>query len=467
MCERNPREGTFSHPFEVLDFSLIPRVVIDDATSTWVKVCSGGSLGSRLLTSCHFSLEETKAQPGAVQGLISSGCLCGSDPRRHSRPCLLMMEEEDEDEAWLQLRPTEPLPTQCCGGGCNPCIFDIYHQQLSQWKEAWLKKDKSLLWRKKEESQPLELSTETFQAFSISAVEWLTKDTCQVRFALPENRQLGLSLGQHLILRGTVDGLDIQRAYTPISHRKAQGYFEVLIKKMGGPPGWRSEEGAGRSIFLSSDLTSAACSCVSLGQSWNPAGLFPHLPHELEQPTATPLMCLPREPQCYEKGLMSQYVKAWKVGDVAFWRGPFGGFPYRPNQYGELLMLAAGTGLAPMLPILRDITDDEKDETFVTLVGCFKTFEDIYLKPLLQDLARYWNVRTFFVLSQEDSLDKLPASYRERTRLGRLGPAWVRELVASSRRKPFALVCGPAHFSQDMALGLQGAGLAQDSLFLF
>uniref|UniRef100_H9H988 FAD-binding FR-type domain-containing protein n=1 Tax=Monodelphis domestica TaxID=13616 RepID=H9H988_MONDO len=275
-------------------------------------------------------------------------------------PCLLMMEEEDEDEAWLQLRPTEPLPTQCCGGGCNPCIFDIYHQQLSQWKEARLKKDKSLLWRKKEESQPLELSTETFQAFSISAVEWLTKDTCQVRFALPENRQLGLSLGQHLILRGTVDGLDIQRAYTPISHRKAQGYFKVLIKKMGGPPGWRSEEGAGRSIFLSSDLTSAACSCVSLGQSWNPAGLFPHLPHELEQPMATPLMCLPREPQCYEKGLMSQYVKAWKVGDVAFWRGPFGGFPYRPNQYGELLMLAAGTGLAPMLPILRDITDDEK-----------------------------------------------------------------------------------------------------------
>lgn len=63
-------------------------------------------------------------------------------------------------------------------------------------------------------------------------------------------------------------------------------------------------------------------------------------------------------------------------------------------------MLAAGTGLAPMVPILHSITDNADDETFVTLVGCFKTFEGIYLKPFLQEQARFWNIRTFFVLSQ-------------------------------------------------------------------
>ncbi|XP_027708572.1 NADH-cytochrome b5 reductase-like isoform X4 [Vombatus ursinus] len=230
-------------------------------------------------------------------------------------------EEGDDEEAWLQLRPTEPLPAQCCGGGCKPCVFDIYYQELAWWEKAQAKKDKSLLWRKKEE--------------------------------------------------------------------------------------------------------------------------------------------------CYETGLMSQYVKSWKVGDAAFWRGPFGGFPYRANQYGELLMLAAGTGLAPMLPILKEITDNEEDETFLTLVSCFKTFEGIYLKPLLQDQARYWNVRTFFVLSQEASLDKLPWSYQEKTHLGRLSQALVQELVDSCRRKPFALVCGPPEFVSDMALCLQGAGLTQGSYFLF
>ena len=33
-----------------------------------------------------------------------------------------------------------------------------------------------------------------------------------------------------LFLRGIVDDLEIQRAYTPISPANAEGYFEVLIK---------------------------------------------------------------------------------------------------------------------------------------------------------------------------------------------------------------------------------------------
>lgn len=53
-----------------------------------------------------------------------------------------------------------------------------------------------------------------------------------------------------------------------------------------------------------------------------------------------------------------------------------------------------------MVPILQSITDNADDETFVTLVCCFKTFEGIYLKTFLQEQARFWNVRTFFILSQ-------------------------------------------------------------------
>ncbi|XP_058408477.1 NADH-cytochrome b5 reductase-like isoform X2 [Diceros bicornis minor] len=171
--------------------------------------------------------------------------------------------------------------------------------------------------------------------------------------------------------------------------------------------------------------------------------------------------------KCYQTGLMSQYVESWRAGDTAFWRGPFGGFCYQPNQYGELLMLAAGTGLAPMVPILQSITDNADDETFVTLVGCFKTFEGIYLKTFLQEQDRFWNVRTFFVLSQEDCLEQLPWSYREKTRFGRLAQDLIEELVGSCRRKPFALVCGSAEFTKDMASCLLHAGLAEDSYFLF
>lgn len=54
-------------------------------------------------------------------------------------------EEDDDEEAWLQLRPVEPLPSQCCGSGCSPCVFDLYNQDLARWEAARARKDRSLL----------------------------------------------------------------------------------------------------------------------------------------------------------------------------------------------------------------------------------------------------------------------------------------------------------------------------------
>lgn len=72
-----------------------------------------------------------------------------------------------------------------------------------------------------------------------------------------------------------------------------------------------------------------------------------------------------------------------------------------------------------------------------------------------------------FSSSQENSLEQLPWSYREKTRFGRLAQDLIEELVGSCRRKPFALVCGSAEFTEDMASCLLRAGLTKDSYFLF
>ncbi|KAM6396823.1 NADH-cytochrome b5 reductase-like isoform 3-T7 [Pluvialis apricaria] len=276
---------------------------------------------------------------------------------------MLTMSGNEDD--WLALKPQEPSPSQCCGSGCKPCIYDVYEKELAQWERAKAKQDKSLLLEKKEQSNNSELNPDTFTAFNISSVEQLTEDTYQYKFELPGNSSLQLSLGQHIVLRGVVNGLEVQRAYTPISPGNAEGYFEVLMK------------------------------------------------------------------------------------------------------HGELLMLASGTGLAPMLPILQSITDDEEDETFVTLVGCFRTFDKIYLKPLLQDLARYWNIRIFYVLSQETSLEKLPWSYQENTYTGRLNEDLMKTIINSCRRKPFVLICGSSAFNEDMSRYLKAAGIEENSCFVF
>lgn len=54
-------------------------------------------------------------------------------------------EEEEDEKAWLQLRPVEPLPSQCCGSGCSPCVFDLYDRDLARWEAARASRDRSLL----------------------------------------------------------------------------------------------------------------------------------------------------------------------------------------------------------------------------------------------------------------------------------------------------------------------------------
>lgn len=31
--------------------------------------------------------------------------------------------------------PPEPDLDECCGTGCDPCVFDLYEQRLERWRE--------------------------------------------------------------------------------------------------------------------------------------------------------------------------------------------------------------------------------------------------------------------------------------------------------------------------------------------
>uniref|UniRef100_A0A8C5R6F7 Cytochrome b5 reductase like n=2 Tax=Leptobrachium leishanense TaxID=445787 RepID=A0A8C5R6F7_9ANUR len=301
---------------------------------------------------------------------------------------------------WTSLKPVEPCAAQCCGSGCSPCVFDIYQADLERWEKAREAGDTSLLTRQIAEAGDSLLSSETFTFFQLLLVEQETDDANRYRFKLPSGRSLGLLLGQHIVLRGIVNGLDIQRAYTPISRVDTKGYFDVLIK-------------------------------------------------------------------IYEQGLMSQHIVDWKEGDWIEWRGPFGGFSYKPNQYGELLMLCSGTGIAPILPILGYVTDREEDETFITLVVCCQTIGKIYTRSFLQEQARFWNVRIFYAFSQERSLESLPMSYRENTKIGRIDAVFLARVLETCRREAHVLVCGSVKFSEDMVEMLKELGQKDSSVFIF
>ena len=64
------------------------------------------------------------------------------------------------------------------------------------------------------------------------------------------------------------------------------------------------------------------------------------------------------------------------------------------------MCLAAGTGIAPMIQVIRSILDDEEDDTQIKLLYSVKTYDQILMKPLLDEWAGFWNFTSTYFLSQ-------------------------------------------------------------------
>ncbi|MFO1312960.1 MAG: oxidoreductase-like domain-containing protein [Burkholderiales bacterium] len=44
------------------------------------------------------------------------------------------MKPDDDDPR--PLPPPEPHPDECCGKGCDPCVYDRYGEALSRYRKA-------------------------------------------------------------------------------------------------------------------------------------------------------------------------------------------------------------------------------------------------------------------------------------------------------------------------------------------
>lgn len=103
----------------------------------------------------------------------------------------------------------------------------------------------------------------------------------------------------------------------------------------------------------------------------------------------------------YPEGRMSKFVKDWKIGDQIPWRGPLGTFRYTPGSFKRIVAFAVGTGLAPILSVVKTLLKDEDDETLLDLQLGFRDFQNILLLNDLRSISDFWNVKITLHLSRE------------------------------------------------------------------
>ncbi|OLY84007.1 Eukaryotic translation initiation factor 3 subunit F [Smittium mucronatum] len=85
---------------------------------------------------------------------------------------------------------------------------------------------------------------------------------------------------------------------------------------------------------------------------------------------------------------MTQSIDALKVGDMLLMRGPIVKYKYVSNTFSHIGLLAGGTGIAPMLQIIRKVLGNPADNTKLSLVFGNVSTRDILLKQELDDLVR-------------------------------------------------------------------------------
>ncbi|KAK1599090.1 oxidoreductase FAD-binding domain-containing protein [Colletotrichum navitas] len=140
----------------------------------------------------------------------------------------------------------------------------------------------------------------------------------------------------------------------------------------------------------------------------------------------------------YPTGNISKHMASMKVGQTLKVKGPKGAFVYTPNMVRHFGMIAGGTGITPMLQIIRAVIRGRPtgDRTEIDLIFANVTVQDILLKEDLDALAKEDNgFRVHYVL------DKPPADWTGG--VGYVTADMITKLLPKPADDVKLLLCGP------------------------
>jgi len=231
--------------------------------------------------------------------------------------------------------------------------------------------------------------------FTLIEKESISHDTRRFRFALQSPKHvLGLPIGKHMYLSAMINDKMVLRAYTPTTSDDEVGYFDLVIK-----------------VYF--------------------ANVHPKFP---------------------DGGKMSQYLESLAIGDTIDVRGPNGHLTYKRQGLFEILeskkptrlvrcknvgMIAGGTGITPMLQIIKAVLKDKKDTTMLSLLYANQTEEDILVREELESLAKEHSSR----LKVWYTLDRPVEGWQYSS--GFICEDMIKERLPSSDEDSLVLMCGP------------------------
>jgi ferredoxin-NADP reductase len=154
-----------------------------------------------------------------------------------------------------------------------------------------------------------------------------------------------------------------------------------------------------------------------------------------------------------EDGEVSSYLfEELRIGDRLELRGPIGGyFVWEPGRGGPLQLIAGGSGLVPLMAMIRALTTT--DQTIpVRLLVSARSWEDLIYREDLAILASARpGLRVDYTLTRTQ-----PAVWSGYSR--RVDTAMLAESTFPPDQKPHVFICGPTGFVEAVASALLDLG---------
>ena len=157
-----------------------------------------------------------------------------------------------------------------------------------------------------------------------------------------------------------------------------------------------------------------------------------------------------------DDGEVSPYlVDELRPGDRLELRGPIGGyFVWRPDATDPLLLVAGGSGICPLMAMLRHRAA-RSSEVPARVLYSARSIEDVIYRAELDRLARAQGLRVDLTLTR-----RRPAGWTGFAR--RADREMLAEVAWPPEREPLAFVCGPTPFVEAVAGSLVTLGHPAD-----
>lgn len=253
-----------------------------------------------------------------------------------------------------------------------------------------------ILGGKKKKSPVTLIASDVKYPLKLVDKEVISHDTRRFRFKLPSpDHILGLPVGQHIFLTVKIDGNLVIRPYTPVSSDDDKGFMDLVVK-----------------VYFKN--------------------VHPKFP---------------------DGGKMSQYLESMSIGDYMDVRGPnglliydgLGKFSIKPNKqstprvsvYKNFGMIAGGTGITPMLQVIKHVLKNPKDATQLYLIFANQTERDILLRDELDELAELHPQRFHLWYT----LDKAPEGWKYSE--GFINADMIKQHVPPPSDDTLISLCGP------------------------